>query len=245
MITTAYLHELTYSFYHSTQSEANFKHAETSNNSLLTSSRIRAALLMVLNRMSTHWTTTGIKHAGAPSISSSFLPAHPYILWILIAFTYFSAAFSFSCRITDDLRKHDYSSALSLVRPGPQRTIELLGAPGGLAHAFLLAVVGLVFKINFTAAEAPELLDGMNWITYVAMLLTRGVGDLGLVAQARLVFGVLIIAVLPVVWGRWTASQGLQNRGRAESVFNLAVFHIQNATDGANFVSCRQWLSFA
>ncbi|KAI9689569.1 MAG: major facilitator super transporter protein [Bathelium mastoideum] len=165
--------------------------------------------LLCLHRISTHWTTTGVKYAGAPSISSSFLPFHPYILWLLVIFTYLYAAFQYSHRSVGAYN-HDTSESTPSVVFDLRRMIEHVGAPCGLIHALALASVGLVFKVNFTAAEAPELLQGMDWMANIAGKLVSGVGGLDLVAQARVVFGFLVIAVALVVWDNWRkVSQGI------------------------------------
>ena len=163
---------------------------------------------MLLHRISTHWTTTGVKYAGAPSISSSLLPAHLYLLWTLVAFTYFYTAFLFTQRFNPGSNYENSSSSLSFSpRFNLQRISQLLGAPDSLGHALLLAIVGLVFKISFTAAEAPELIERMEWLRWTTEALIRKAGGLGLVAQARVVFVCLAIAGVSVAWSELMATK--------------------------------------
>ncbi|KAL9080277.1 MAG: hypothetical protein Q9157_000927 [Trypethelium eluteriae] len=171
-------------------------------NSLLGSPQTVATILLLLHRTTTRWTTTGVKHAGAASISSSFLPTHPNLLWALITFIYCYSAALFSHRSVPFA-----FSTFSLT--DLPHIVEFVGAPGGPGHALLLAIVGLVFKISFTAAEAPELMKDMDWLRWIAEVLVRGAGGLGLVAQARIVFGCLAIAI---VWVAWSERVGTKQR---------------------------------
>ena len=193
--------------------------------------------LLALHRTSSHWTTTGVKHAGAPSIASDFLPAHPYLLWTLVACTYFYAGIRFSCcfpnHFVDDGSRTKVFSSPSL--SSPQRVAEILGAPGGLGHALLLGVVGLTFKVEFTTAEAPELMEGMGWMRWMVGLLVKGAGGLNLVTQAQVVFGCLGIAGFGVGWAeRTTKKQQKWTGGGKTSCSPNQLFYAERGLIDAN-----------
>ncbi|KAL9091892.1 MAG: hypothetical protein Q9165_004644 [Trypethelium subeluteriae] len=139
-----------------------------------------------------------------------------------IVFLYLKSAALFSYRSISPSSSASSSVDLS-------RVVELVGAPGGLGHALLLAIVGLVFKVSFTAAEAPELMKNMDWLRRIAGTLVRGAGGLSLVAQARLVFGCLAIAV---VWVAWSERVGMKQQ-KAAIQGELSVLFEPSASLGA------------
>ncbi|KAL9031921.1 MAG: hypothetical protein Q9196_000117 [Gyalolechia fulgens] len=84
------------------------------------------------------WNQTGQKHAGRPDIARGLLSNHSYILWALVCIIY-------------------------LALPGKMwfKSLGQFGRTASFVYATVLCVVGLVFKIAFTTADAPELLEGL------------------------------------------------------------------------------------
>ena len=114
------------------------------------------------------WNQTGQKHAGDPDIAKSLLPAHNYVLWILVLLTYVNVARRMSRNML----------------PSVSRAIAI-----SCSIALCLAALG--FKVAFTKADAPELLVGLE------SLILRPMEEFSLVAQARAVFiGIAALACL-------------------------------------------------
>lgn len=111
--------------------------------------------------VSRRWNQTGQKYAGDPDISSRILPVHTWLLWLLVIAAYILITLRISQRAT--------SRNLS-------RRISLLSVT--------VCFAAFTFKIAFTAADAPELLRGVEILRPIMVLTSR----VSLVAQARVVF---------------------------------------------------------
>ncbi|KAI9686314.1 MAG: major facilitator super transporter protein, partial [Bogoriella megaspora] len=159
-----------------------------------------ALLALFLHRLSTHWTTTGIKHAGAPSISTLFLPGgaiHPTFLWLLISATYLYNIDLLVkvCALPRRISATQNSKFWSAVR---------------VTAAVSVGAIALAFKVLFTAAEAPELVRGLGaWVGLVENL--SSAFGIGLVGMARGLFLGLGLGFVSVVWEeRMWRSKGLR-----------------------------------
>jgi ethanolaminephosphotransferase len=130
-----------------------------------------AFVLLALHRLSTRWNQTGQKHAGDPDVAHNFFPDHYIILWMLIITTYIHLAFRIGRRTFADILAPEFAtiSAISLVLPS------------------------FVFKLNFTQADAPELVGGL------AETIRQWTSELDLVIQARASFVGLGIATAVVL----------------------------------------------
>ncbi|KAI4778131.1 alkaline phosphatase-like protein [Aureobasidium sp. EXF-3400] len=131
-------------------------------------------VLLALHRLSTRWNQTGQKHAGDPDVAHTFFPDHYIILWMLIITAYIHLAFRIGRRTFADILAPEFAtiSAISLVLPS------------------------FVFKLNFTQADAPELVGGL------AETITEWTSELDLVLQARAAFvgmGIATTVVLVMV----------------------------------------------
>lgn len=137
--------------------------------------------LAVSQRLMRRWNQTGQKFAAEPDIARTFFPGHPTVLWALLILTYADAGYH-------------------LFRSLPSSVLPRLGA-------VILAVVALMFKLNFVANDSPELLTG----TFLSRVVGNGLINWSLVWQARLVFcGVACCALLAVV----SRSQSKAMRGK-------------------------------
>ena len=136
--------------------------------------------LLTTHRLSTRWNQTGQKHAGAPDIVHTFFPSHPQALWLLILATYLLNGYLLHQRSFRGLFMNEFSAFFTTA----------------------LVFLGVVFKLNFTQADAPELVGGL------AEGLRAWSEPFSLVVQARGVFGVLGVATASVV------GLGLRRRGQ-------------------------------
>ncbi len=126
-----------------------------------------AASLLILLRIVRVWNQTGQKRAGEPDIARTVLPAHNMLLWLLILLTYIDVIQRLSRRVLPWASRH-FATAASLA----------------------LGIAALGFKVAFTKADAPELLEGLGY------LILRPMEEASLVAQARAVFTSIAIMVM-------------------------------------------------
>ncbi|KAF7185350.1 GPI ethanolamine phosphate transferase 2 [Pseudocercospora fuligena] len=136
--------------------------------------RIRLGLavftLLAIHRLSVRWNQTGQKHAGAPDIVHTFFTEHHVLMWMLILATYVYNGWSLATR-----------ALAGLVAPE-------------IAAVFSAALVlpAVVFKLTFTQADAPELVQDL------ALGIRNFVQSLDLVLQARIVFSGLAVTTILV-----------------------------------------------
>ena len=153
-----------------------------------------ATLQMVLLRVVRVWNQTGQKHAGEPDIAKTVLPAHKMLLWVLVLVTYF-----------------DVIQRLS------RRAIPWASRHLATAASVALGVAALVFKVAFTKADTPELLEGLG---YIALPRT---GEASLVAQARALFmGIAVMVLLtsfPAVYQRIQGGEKTMSKPSSKPVY--------------------------
>ena len=143
------------------------------------------------------WNQTGQKHAGEPDIAKTFLPAHNFVLWGLIGLTYF-----------------DFLQRLArIIEPWASRRLSF-------ALAFALGSIALRFKINFTKADAPELLH------YLDFLLWPYLEQTSLVAQARMVFASILTLTALTFLSRMDRESGQRGNIQGSSAASVS---LQNA----------------
>lgn len=122
--------------------------------------------LAISQRILRRWNQTGQKFAAEPDIARTFFPGHPAIFGCLLIVTYV------------DSGRHLFKSMPFAALPR--------------ASALVVTALAFMFKLNFVAADSPELLVGS--------FLSKAVGiwpdNFSLVWQARLVFGGLAFYVL-------------------------------------------------
>ena len=135
--------------------------------------------LFAILRVIRTWNQTGQKHAGEPDIAKTLLPAHNFVLWALVVATY-----------------------LDLVQRLSRRAVPWASRQLSSAAAFALGIASLGFKIAFTQADAPELLEGLQSLVLVPT------EEASLVAQARAVFFSIFVLLLltssPVIYQKWS-----------------------------------------
>ena len=129
------------------------------------------AVILIVHRFAVRWNQTGQKHAGEPDIVHTVFPEHHIFMWLLLLSTY----------VMNGWFLHNRSFA-GIFMPEITAFIDVS-----------LVVLGIVFKLNFTQADAPELVQGL------ASRIREWSEPFSLVMQARAVFGVLAAATIAVV----------------------------------------------
>ena len=148
-----------------------------------------SVILLAILRVIRVWNQTGQKHAGEPDIAKTFLPAHHSILWFLVIATY-----------------------IEVVQRLSRRALFWTSQYLSSAASFALGILALGFKVEFTKADAPELLDGLHPLTILPPM-----RDVSLIAQARALF--VSIAALPLL----TSFPAIYKRvSQARKVENIA-----------------------
>jgi ethanolaminephosphotransferase len=117
--------------------------------------------VVALFGISRRWNQTGQKYAGDPDISSRVLPAYTWLLWLLVVATYVLITVRISRQATGVT---------------PSKQMKLLSV--------MVCITAFTFKVAFTAADAPELLRGVDILNPLVV----STSSLSLVAQARIVF---------------------------------------------------------
>jgi len=132
--------------------------------------------LLACHRLMVRWNQTGQKHAGEADIVHAFFPPHHVIMWLLVLATYVVVGIQ--------LARTSFSGSII--------------GEGDLALAFVMILPAVIFKLNFTQADAPELVLGLGEQL-------RGVSaNIDLVTQARVVFVMLTLALIIIGIGwKW------------------------------------------
>lgn len=137
----------------------------------------------VAGRFIRRWNQTGQKFAGEPDIVHYLTSSQPKLLWALVLFTYIV-----NCQ--------------SLIRSAPFK--DVFGKSLWTLLSVAVSFAAIIFKVSFTAADAPELLDPMM------LRITEWGFQTSLVFQARTVF--IGIALLVGIFAFPSfPSQGVQN----------------------------------
>lgn len=151
------------------------------------------ASLLVLLRIVRVWNQTGQKHAGEPDIARTVLPAHNKLLWLLVLVTYLDVIQRLSRRVVPWASRH-FATATSLA----------------------LGTAALGFKVAFTKADAPELLEGLGFFVL------RPMEEASLVAQARAVFTsiaiMMVLTSFPAIYQRIRGGRRTIGRDQSEPI---------------------------
>lgn len=157
-----------------------------------TGTAMSGVLLLALHRVCVRWSQTGQKHAGAPDIAHTFFGSHHIVLWVLVIATYL--------HIFTRISGHTFA--------------RLVPPIAGIFAALSLVLPAFVFKLNFTQADAPELVQGLG----ASIREWSAVFDL--VLQARTVFVGLGITALTTTWMHALADTKTRILGKLEQAFH-------------------------
>ena len=160
-------------------------------------------LLLAIVRVVRMWNQTGQKHAGEPDIAKAILPAHNFVLWCLALAAYSGIAQRLSKRAVPWASRR-VSSATSLA----------------------LGLIALNFKVAFTKADTPELLDGLPHF------LLRFIGVASLVAQARALFISVAVLLLLSSFPKTLKSVSFNGEARGTNQSHIkADMQVENESD--------------
>ena len=128
------------------------------------------------------WNQTGQKYAGSPDLLSEVFFTNTWLLWVLVIGTYAAVSRNLRSRT----RSWRPSTPLSLFPVG-------------------VCIAAFTFKVAFTAADAPELLQGFPLLTPMLDLTSH----FGLVSLARVTFcGILTLLACTIYFtGWWSGSK--------------------------------------
>lgn len=151
--------------------------------------------LLAVHRVSVRWNQTGQKHSGADDIVHSFFPKAHVTMWLLV------------------LSAFGYNGFL-LVR---RAFAGILEPEMSVLAAVAMVVPAIVFKLNFTQADAPELVQGL------AEKIREWSEPFDLVSQARFAFitlglATLVVVVLSVNSARASKKIGMREAGLLPSL---------------------------
>jgi ethanolaminephosphotransferase len=139
---------------------------------------IAMGLVLVLFGLTRRWNQTGQKYAGCPDLVSAVFSKRTWLLWTLVIGTYASISGSLSSRA----RLWNGSASTRII-------------------PVAVSVAAFTFKVAFTAADAPELLDGLPVIAPLLEITTH----FGLLLLARVAFiGLLLLLACSIYFvGPW------------------------------------------
>jgi ethanolaminephosphotransferase len=164
-----------------------------------------AIMALVTHRVIRRWNQTGQKYAGADDIvNSGIFHGSSIVLWSLIGATYMD--------VTLRLARHLARSIATFDSEQSNRDVEIESTDQhrmmGTIAVLPLIGTAFVFKLAFTAKDAPELTHGMS------ENLVEALGTLSLVGLARMVFGGLVLSTSWIAFAEWQRSKRRTRRGR-------------------------------
>lgn len=151
--------------------------------------------LLAVHRFAVRWNQTGQKHSGADDIVHTFFPNAHVLMWLLV------------------LGAFGYNGFL-LVR---RAFAGILEPEMSVLTAVALVAPAIVFKLNFTQADAPELVQGL------AEKIREWSEAFDLVSQARFAFielglATVVVVVLSVNSARASSKIGMPENGLLPSL---------------------------
>jgi ethanolaminephosphotransferase len=165
-----------------------------------------ALMAMVLHRIFRRWNQTGQKYAGADDIvNSGIFHGNSFILWALIGATYMDVTLRITRHVARSLATFDGEQKPKDAEPESTDTNRFMGAMAVLP----LTGTAYVFKLAFTAKDAPELTRGMTNGVMSAVI------DLDLVGLARMVFGGIVLSGGWIAFAEWRRSKRRAKREAA------------------------------
>jgi ethanolaminephosphotransferase len=175
--------------------------------------------ILACHRLMVRWNQTGQKHTGEPDIVHGFFPSHHVLMWILILATYLMVG---------------YRLARTCLRS------DMVG-DADLAIAFVVILPAVVFKLNFTQADAPELVLGLGG------QLRAITADLDLLTQARVVFVMLTLCLLIAVFeAKWNGrKQGTRSKYFTETYSSSTMLTNTQTLRSLSLTACTCSLRFS
>jgi ethanolaminephosphotransferase len=177
-----------------------------------------AIVLLILHRIIRRWNQTGQKYAGAPDIVHSplFYGSNSIVLWSLVGATYMDIMIKMSKHIARSIASLDDGKSRGSV---DFESTDVNGFIGTIA-VLPLTATAFLFKLAFTAKDAPELTHGIN------EGLLQWVGDLSLVGVAQMVFGGIALLASWQIFAEWRRSKArrrVQGSGGESRVLSVMI----------------------
>jgi ethanolaminephosphotransferase len=157
-----------------------------------------AIMLGILHRVIRRWNQTGQKYAGADDIVHSQLlhGSHSIVLWSLIGATYLDLTVRLSRHVARSIATFEGATGADFVEASDANRVMAMAA------VLPLGGTAFVFKLAFTARDAPELTKG------ISDGLMQWAEGLGLVGVARMVFGGILLSAFWIGLAEWKRSRG-------------------------------------
>ncbi|KAF2024881.1 alkaline phosphatase-like protein [Setomelanomma holmii] len=189
-----------------------------------------ALMALLVHRAIRRWNQTGQKYAGADDIvNSGIFHGNSVILWSLVGATYMDVTLRLARHLARSIATFDRESNGDV-------EIDSTAQHRMMGTIAVLPLVGtaFVFKLAFTAKDAPELTRGMT------ENLLDGLASLNLVGLARMVFGGLALSATWIIFAEWQRSKKRSKRGRegngdlAVALFDMIVLFLLTQTKAHN-----------
>jgi ethanolaminephosphotransferase len=165
-----------------------------------------AVMALVLHRAIRRWNQTGQKYAGADDIvNSGIFHGNSFILWSLIGATYMDVTLRLARHVARSLATFDTEQKARGVEIESTDTNRLMGTIAVLP----LTGTAFMFKLAFTAKDAPELTNGMEGTMMDTL------EGLNLVGLAQMVFGGLALSGGWIAFAEWQRSKRRTRRGQS------------------------------
>jgi len=158
-----------------------------------------ALMSLAVHRIVRRWNQTGQKYAGADDIANSgiFHGNNSFILWALIGATYMHTVNRLAQHVARSIDAFDKEKCQQRRNPaGGGEAVDQNRLVGTIA-VLPLCGTAFIFKLAFTAKDAPELTQGLSGS------LLNWVETANLVGLAQMVFGGIMLSGLWIGWAEW------------------------------------------
>lgn len=164
-----------------------------------------AIMALVIHRVIRRWNQTGQKYAGADDIVNSgvFHSSNSFLLWALIGATYIDVIIRLARHVARSLATFDAEQKARKVEVDSTDQNRMVGTLAILP----LCGTAFIFKLAFTAKDAPELTQG------VTGALLDFIESADLVGLARMVFGGIALSGSWITFAEWQRSKKRLRRG--------------------------------
>ncbi|KAF2128574.1 GPI ethanolamine phosphate transferase 2 [Dothidotthia symphoricarpi CBS 119687] len=191
-----------------------------------------AIMALALHRVIRRWNQTGQKYAGADDIVTSgvFHGHGSTLLWLLVGATYVDVTLRLSRHVARSVATFDSGMSVRAVEIESTDSHRMVGTVAVLP----LSCTAFIFKLAFTAKDAPELTQGITGA------LMEWIETLDLVVLAQTVFGGIALVGSWIAFAEWKRSQWRAKRKReghgemALAFFDLTTLFLLTQTKAHN-----------
>jgi ethanolaminephosphotransferase len=164
-----------------------------------------AIMALLIHRIIRRWNQTGQKYAGADDIVNSgiFHGGNSFILWALIGATYMDITIRLAKHVARSIATFDTEQKARKDEVDPTDQNRAVGTIAVLP----LCGTAFIFKLAFTAKDAPELTQGISGSVL------EWFENANLVGLARMVFGGIALSGLWIAGAEYQRSRRRSRRG--------------------------------